>query len=213
MSVLTNQCTPYAHGVALSASCRSSMHFFAQQARLRNDVLREAASTDMRLLVAREAARGSNGEGIPDGDMEDDFEPVTGVRRGPCRDRLQIWPSYSWLQERTCAIMKRLHNCHEHRQAARLHPAILYPLWQHEASLRHAMSKPSAAHSCGPQFVMPFVWMGAGPAVVQTPLDVYESLVKEGFRVDYYRVPLTDGRAPKARAPTASASPSEHAYS
>ncbi len=37
----------------------------------------------------------------------------------------------------------------------------------------------------------------AGPSVVQTPLDVYESLVREGYRVNYYRVPLTDGRAPK----------------
>ena len=33
--------------------------------------------------------------------------------------------------------------------------------------------------------------------MVQTPLDVYESLLREGYRVDYYRVPLTDGRAPK----------------
>ncbi len=53
------------------------------QARLRNDVLREAASTDQRLLVAREAARGDHREGVPDGDMEDDFEPVAG---GLCQD-------------------------------------------------------------------------------------------------------------------------------
>ncbi len=36
--------------------------------------------------------------------------------------------------------------------------------------------------------------------MVQTPLDVYDSLVKEGYRVDYFRVPLTDGRAPKVCA-------------
>jgi len=42
-------------------------------------VLREAASTDQRLLVAREAARSGDREGIPDRDMEDDFEPVTGM--------------------------------------------------------------------------------------------------------------------------------------
>ena len=42
-------------------------------------MLREAASTDQRLLVAREAARSGDRDGVPDGDMEDDFEPVAGI--------------------------------------------------------------------------------------------------------------------------------------
>ena len=34
---------------------------------------------------------------------------------------------------------------------------------------------------------------------MQTPEEVYESLAREGYRVDYFRVPLTDGTAPKVR--------------
>ena len=45
-------------------------------------MLREAASTEQRLLVAREAARGDHREGVPDGDMQDDFEPVAGGSSG-----------------------------------------------------------------------------------------------------------------------------------
>ena len=41
------------------------------------------------------------------------------------------------------------------------------------------------------------VLAGAGPASVQTPEEVYEALTRDGYRVDYYRVPLTDGTAPK----------------
>lgn len=33
---------------------------------------------------------------------------------------------------------------------------------------------------------------------VQTPLEVYECLKAEGFRVEYARVPITDGKAPKS---------------
>ncbi|KAL3150044.1 hypothetical protein ABBQ38_013395 [Trebouxia sp. C0009 RCD-2024] len=37
----------------------------------------------------------------------------------------------------------------------------------------------------------------AGPESVQTPREVYDELKKEGYRVQYYRLPLTDGEAPK----------------
>lgn len=36
-----------------------------------------------------------------------------------------------------------------------------------------------------------------GPESVQTPREVYDELKKEGYRVQYYRLPLTDGEAPK----------------
>ena len=49
------------------------------EGRLRNDVLREAASMGGRLLVAREAARSEPDVSRPELDMQDDFEPVTGV--------------------------------------------------------------------------------------------------------------------------------------
>ena len=32
---------------------------------------------------------------------------------------------------------------------------------------------------------------------MQTPREVYDELKKEGYRVQYYRLPLTDGEAPK----------------
>ena len=32
---------------------------------------------------------------------------------------------------------------------------------------------------------------------MQTPRQVYDQLRKEGYRVQYYRLPLTDGEAPK----------------
>ena len=34
---------------------------------------------------------------------------------------------------------------------------------------------------------------------MQTPEEVYEALRRQGYRVMYYRVPLTDGTAPKVR--------------
>lgn len=51
------------------------------EARLRNDVLREAASMGGRLLVAREAARSEPETSGPELDMQDDYEPVTGAPR------------------------------------------------------------------------------------------------------------------------------------
>ena len=36
----------------------------------------------------------------------------------------------------------------------------------------------------------------ADPQAVQTPKEVYQALKAEGYRVDYHRVPLTDGVAP-----------------
>lgn len=39
--------------------------------------------------------------------------------------------------------------------------------------------------------------VSAGPASVQTPEEVYDALRRQGYRVTYYRVPLTDGTAPK----------------
>ncbi|PSC67685.1 paladin isoform X1 [Micractinium conductrix] len=38
-----------------------------------------------------------------------------------------------------------------------------------------------------------------GPDAVQTPKQVYEALVGEGYRVTYVRIPLTDGACPLAR--------------
>ena len=32
---------------------------------------------------------------------------------------------------------------------------------------------------------------------MQTPQEVYDQLAREGYRVKYYRVPLTDGTTPK----------------
>lgn len=39
--------------------------------------------------------------------------------------------------------------------------------------------------------------LAAGPESVQTPRQVYDQLRQEGYRVQYYRLPLTDGEAPK----------------
>ena len=47
------------------------------ESRLRNDVLREAAAMGARLLVARELT--AEGRSLAGGEMEDDFEPVTGT--------------------------------------------------------------------------------------------------------------------------------------
>ena len=38
-----------------------------------------------------------------------------------------------------------------------------------------------------------------GPADLLTPVELYASLKAQGFLVDYARIPITDGRAPKAR--------------
>ncbi|KAL4440251.1 hypothetical protein ABPG75_003252 [Micractinium tetrahymenae] len=38
-----------------------------------------------------------------------------------------------------------------------------------------------------------------GPEAVQTPKQVYDSLMAEGYRVTYMRIPLTDGACPLAR--------------
>ncbi|KAK9861491.1 hypothetical protein WJX84_004658 [Apatococcus fuscideae] len=37
----------------------------------------------------------------------------------------------------------------------------------------------------------------SGPESIQTPREVYEALRADGYKCDYYRVPLTDGTAPK----------------
>jgi Inositol hexakisphosphate len=47
------------------------------EARLRNDILREAGAMGGRLLVARELTHG--GRTLPGGDMEDDFETISGA--------------------------------------------------------------------------------------------------------------------------------------
>lgn len=41
-------------------------------------------------------------------------------------------------------------------------------------------------------------WERVGPAAVQTPLEVYKCLESEGFPVEYARVPITDGKAPRS---------------
>ena len=41
-------------------------------------------------------------------------------------------------------------------------------------------------------------WEPVGSGAVQTPLEVYQCLKAEGFRVEYARVPITDGKAPKS---------------
>lgn len=40
------------------------------------------------------------------------------------------------------------------------------------------------------------VWETVKEEDVQTPLDVYKSIVDEGYRVDYLRIPITDEQAP-----------------
>lgn len=47
------------------------------ESRLRNDVLREAGAMGGRLLVARELI--ARGRALAGGEMEDDFEPVSGA--------------------------------------------------------------------------------------------------------------------------------------
>lgn len=46
---------------------------------------------------------------------------------------------------------------------------------------------------------------------MQTPQEVYEQLEREGYRVKYYRVPLTDGTTPKVRSTTRKAACMERA--
>eukprot|EP00252_Welwitschia_mirabilis_P018623 TRINITY_DN4136_c0_g2_i1.p1 TRINITY_DN4136_c0_g2~~TRINITY_DN4136_c0_g2_i1.p1 ORF type:complete len:1265 (-),score=281.07 TRINITY_DN4136_c0_g2_i1:516-4310(-) len=41
-------------------------------------------------------------------------------------------------------------------------------------------------------------WEVVNPTVVQTPLEVFKSLESEGYPIDYARVPITDGKAPKS---------------
>lgn len=36
-----------------------------------------------------------------------------------------------------------------------------------------------------------------GPQDVQTPREVYEALEREGYRVNYHRIPITDGSSPR----------------
>ena len=58
---------------------------------------------------------------------------------------------------------------------------------------------------CSPRKVLPHILQAqksatscvAGPESVQTPRQVYDQLRREGYRVQYYRLPLTDGEAPK----------------
>ncbi|CAI5507986.1 unnamed protein product [Closterium sp. Naga37s-1] len=46
---------------------------------------------------------------------------------------------------------------------------------------------------------VPAAAQGAHGACVQTPLEVFRMLQREGFRVDYHRLPTTDGQPPKSR--------------
>ena len=39
--------------------------------------------------------------------------------------------------------------------------------------------------------------MRAGSEDVQTPREVYEALAAQGYRVQYHRVPITDGSSPR----------------
>lgn len=41
-------------------------------------------------------------------------------------------------------------------------------------------------------------WEPVNPDAVMTPLEVYKCLEAEGFPVEYARVPITDGKAPKS---------------
>lgn len=41
-------------------------------------------------------------------------------------------------------------------------------------------------------------WEQVNGGTVQTPLEVYKSLEAEGHHVEYARVPITDGKAPKS---------------
>ena len=42
-------------------------------------------------------------------------------------------------------------------------------------------------------------WEPVTDVDVQTPREVYEELIKDGYAVDYIRVPVTDEKAPKER--------------
>ena len=74
------QRSPHCSCVAQEYSGIDWQRLQRMEARLRNDVLREAASMGGRLLVAREAARSEPEDASTPLDMEDDFEPVTGAR-------------------------------------------------------------------------------------------------------------------------------------
>lgn len=41
-------------------------------------------------------------------------------------------------------------------------------------------------------------WEPVCTGAVQTPLEVYDCLVADGYNVEYARVPITDGKAPKS---------------
>ena len=44
------------------------------------------------------------------------------------------------------------------------------------------------------------IWLTLeGPAAIQTPKEVYNSLIADRYKVDYLRVPMTDEKAPKVR--------------
>ena len=52
------------------------------------------------------------------------------------------------------------------------------------------------------------IWLTLeGAAAIQTPKDVYNALVAEGYKVDYLRVPMTDEKAPKVCNPPPVCSP------
>ena len=59
-----------------------------------------------------------------------------------------------------------------------------------ERSADHCSDHCKGIHPIGKTFI-------AGSESVQTPREVYDELKKEGYRVQYYRLPLTDGEAPK----------------
>jgi len=42
-----------------------------------------------------------------------------------------------------------------------------------------------------------FISMNVGSEDVQTPKEVYEALAAQGYRVQYHRVPITDGSSPR----------------
>ena len=122
------------------------------ESRLKADVLREAASRDGKLLVAREVMGSDEGASAS---IVDNFVPINGATQ-------KLLPPY---------VAKRSSFC-----SARA-------WWPHLPAV-------------GPS-VHAFPPICAGPDDVQTPREVYEALSAVGYKVEYHRVPITDGSSPR----------------
>lgn len=53
-------------------------------------------------------------------------------------------------------------------------------------------------------------WEEINEESVKVPSEIYQDLCREGFRVHYWRVPVTDGTTPEVRAASCPDLPSPH---